>query len=283
MPALYSLSASDFNDITQGSNGGFKAGPGYDEVTGIGTPIANRLVPDLLAYGTASQMVVTNQPPASVIAGDTFGLVVSFEDAEGGVDPEFSGSVTLSLATNPGGSKLGGTLTVTASHGEAVFDGLSLNNPANGYVFNIKSSGFTTVQTTSVNVIANPTPDTGTFYPVGTDASLRAVINAADSNTYVNNTIVLSVGTYVLTDQSQGNVLIENTSGLPSKTLSIMGAGESNTVIQPGVFPWQDRLFEIVNTGSASLSVVFQNLAIKGGNATGGGILGGISALGGVS
>ena len=93
----------------------------------------------------------------------------------------------------------------------------------------------------------------------------------------MNNTIVLSVGTYVLTDQSQGNVLIENTSGLPSKTLSIMGAGESNTVIQPGVFPWQDRLFEIVNTGSASLSVVFQNLAIKGGNATGGGILGGIS------
>ena len=88
-------------------------------------------------------MAVTNQPPESVIAGDTFGLVVSFEDAEGGMDPEFSGTVTLSLATNPGGSKLSGTLSVTASHGEAVFDGLTLNNPANGYAFKISSMGFT--------------------------------------------------------------------------------------------------------------------------------------------
>ena len=32
------LPASDFHDITSGSNGGFNAGPGYDEVTGLGTP-----------------------------------------------------------------------------------------------------------------------------------------------------------------------------------------------------------------------------------------------------
>ncbi len=50
-----SLPASDFHDITKGSNGGFKAGPGYDEVTGLGTPKANLLaVPGLVAYGTAT-------------------------------------------------------------------------------------------------------------------------------------------------------------------------------------------------------------------------------------
>ena len=74
--------------------------------------------------------------------------------------------------------------------------------------------------------------------------------------------------------------MIKNTSGLPSKTISIVGAGESSTVIQPGVYPWTSRLFEVVNTGSAGLSVVFENLAITGGNATGGGVLGGKSALG---
>ncbi len=43
---LYSLPATDFNDITSGSNGN-PAGPGYDMATGLGTPIANLLVPAL--------------------------------------------------------------------------------------------------------------------------------------------------------------------------------------------------------------------------------------------
>jgi hypothetical protein len=50
LEALYSLPASDFHDITTGYNG-FNAGPGYDFVTGRGTPIANTLIPDLVSYG----------------------------------------------------------------------------------------------------------------------------------------------------------------------------------------------------------------------------------------
>jgi hypothetical protein len=46
--ALYGLSRSDFHDITSGSNG-YSAGPGYDLVTGLGSPVADRLVPDLAA------------------------------------------------------------------------------------------------------------------------------------------------------------------------------------------------------------------------------------------
>ena len=46
LPRLYSLNSADFHDITSGNNG-LPAGPGYDLVTGIGTPIANKLVPDL--------------------------------------------------------------------------------------------------------------------------------------------------------------------------------------------------------------------------------------------
>ena len=48
LPALYSLPASNFHDITSGSNGGFSAIAGYDLVTGRGTPIANTLVPALV-------------------------------------------------------------------------------------------------------------------------------------------------------------------------------------------------------------------------------------------
>ena len=50
LPALYGLPSHDFRDITSGWNGGFTAGPGYDEVTGLGSPVANLLVPALIAY-----------------------------------------------------------------------------------------------------------------------------------------------------------------------------------------------------------------------------------------
>jgi hypothetical protein len=44
---------SDFHDITQGQNGPCqvicKAQPGYDYVTGLGSPQANDLIPDLVS------------------------------------------------------------------------------------------------------------------------------------------------------------------------------------------------------------------------------------------
>jgi kumamolisin len=43
-PALYGQSAAGFHDITQGSNGTFKAGPGWDANTGIGTPDGKQLL-----------------------------------------------------------------------------------------------------------------------------------------------------------------------------------------------------------------------------------------------
>ncbi|MBV8609494.1 MAG: S53 family peptidase [Singulisphaera sp.] len=55
LPALYELYSdpakysSDFHDITSGYNV-YPAGIGYDLVTGIGTPIANQLVPDLARF-----------------------------------------------------------------------------------------------------------------------------------------------------------------------------------------------------------------------------------------
>jgi hypothetical protein len=281
LPALYATSSNDFHDITKGSNGGFNAGPGYDEVTGLGSPVANLLVPDLITYGTASQIVITAQPPSSVIAADSFGVVVSAEDANGHVDPGFNGTVTLSLANNPGGSTLKGTLTVNASDGQAVFDGLTLNKPANGYTLKATTAGFPAVTSNPFNVTTNTTPWQGTFYPVPTDASLRAAINQADSNGFANNVLVLTTSTYVLTDLTSGAFQIQNTSSLPSKTLTIIGQGQANTIIAPRLSTWQDRIFEIVGTSGAGVSVVFENLSIAGGNARDGGVLGGSAALGG--
>ena len=58
--ALYSLPQSDYNAITSGSNG-YTANAGYNLVTGLGTPVANLMVPDLIAY----------QGPGTTYAGPT--------------------------------------------------------------------------------------------------------------------------------------------------------------------------------------------------------------------
>ncbi len=280
LTALYSLPASDFHDILYGSNGGYSAGPGYDEVTGLGSPNGSLLVPSLVAYQTSNQMVITAQPPGSAIAGDSFGLEVAAEDNLGYIDPAYTGTLSLSLTSNPGNVTFA-TMTSAASNGVAVFDGIELGTVANGYEFQVTSPDFPSITTDPVNIIANPTPWAGTFYPVPTDSSLRSAISEADSDDFAANTIELGASTYVLTDTTEGQVLIENTSQLANKSVAFVGQGAGSTIIEPGVSPWNDRLFEVSATGSQTISVVFQGLTIEGGNAIGGGTLGGSAALGG--
>lgn len=69
LPALYGLPSADFNDITTGSNG-YAAGPGYDLATGIGTPVANLLVPDLANYQAVPE------PSTAVLLGIA-GIIVA--------------------------------------------------------------------------------------------------------------------------------------------------------------------------------------------------------------
>jgi subtilase family serine protease len=80
LEALYSLPSSDFHDITSGYNG-FSAGPGYDYVTGRGSPIANLLVPALVSYGQADPLVVLTQPRTKVTVSRSFRLSVAVDAA----------------------------------------------------------------------------------------------------------------------------------------------------------------------------------------------------------
>ncbi|HZW29304.1 MAG TPA: choice-of-anchor Q domain-containing protein [Isosphaeraceae bacterium] len=281
LPALYGLPYTDFHDVNSGTNFGFRASSGYDLVTGLGSPKANLLVPDLTAYGMADQAEVTTDPPARVIAGDGFGFTVSAVDPFGNLDTQFNGTATLSLSQGPSGGSFA-PVTVPVQNGVAVFDNLSLGQVGNGYQFQVIINSLTPVLTPTFDVISDPTPGSGTFYPAPTDASLRAAIAAADSNSSASNTIVLSAGTYALTNTSLGQLVVENASDLSSKTLTIVGQGMGQTVIEPVTAQgWKDRIFEVISTPFAQMTVIFQDLTIAGGFATGGGILGGAAALGG--
>ncbi len=55
-PAIYAAkAASAFNDITQGNNGAFSAGPGWDACSGLGSPIAGKLIPLLAPAGATAK------------------------------------------------------------------------------------------------------------------------------------------------------------------------------------------------------------------------------------
>jgi hypothetical protein len=100
----------------------------------------------------SAQLTVTQQPPASGTAGSPFGLTVQAEDSSGHLLSSFNGTVTVALASNPGGSTLGGTLSVMASYGVAAFSGLTLTKAASGYTLQASSSGLSSVITSAVTV-----------------------------------------------------------------------------------------------------------------------------------
>ena len=63
LPALYGIADSDiatygsydwvdYHDITTGRAGSYSAGPGYDYVTGLGSPVADGLIPDIISWFT---------------------------------------------------------------------------------------------------------------------------------------------------------------------------------------------------------------------------------------
>jgi hypothetical protein len=168
LPALYSLAsnpttyAQDFHDIVNGNNGD-SAEVGYDLASGLGTPIANMLVPALAAYGLAvpSQFSIKTEPPATVAVNGTFGLTVQVEDSQG--NPVNSGSVTVGLANNPGNATLGGKTNEPVVDGLATFTNLFLTEPGNGYTLIITDSNVAGTQTTTAIDVTGTNKQTATL------------------------------------------------------------------------------------------------------------------------
>jgi hypothetical protein len=196
---LYDLPASDFHKITKLTNGTldtqYVTGSGYYTETGLGSPVADRLVRHLSAYGFANRMVITS-PSQNVLPGAAFSIAVSAVDSYGDVDTSFNGAVTISLANNPGGSALGGTLTATAIKGVATFSGLTLNHEGRGYTLLAQSS----IKGSSVSVMAtafdvlnpvtslNPVMSFATYLGGDNSESIEGVAVDASGSIYVAGT-----------------------------------------------------------------------------------------------
>jgi subtilase family serine protease len=134
LPAIYALPARDFHDVTGGFNG-YVATPGYDLSTGRGSPVANLLVVDLVAFGAAAPPVVIMPVGPSASTGARLGLtfaatttpvptlglttaavstpavvIAAVPPAASLPAQSFSTGLTTSLSTSTGGSLTTGAL-----------------------------------------------------------------------------------------------------------------------------------------------------------------------------
>ena len=103
---------------------------------------------------TASQLVVTAQPPNPATAGNPFAVDVAAEDLNGNIDTTFTGNVTLSLGNGPDGASLGGTVQVAAVNGIAHFSNLTLDRAGDGYRLDASADGLDDASTDSFAVQA---------------------------------------------------------------------------------------------------------------------------------
>ncbi|MCU1312259.1 MAG: Peptidase propeptide [Acidobacteriaceae bacterium] len=220
-PTLYSIASSSptaFHDITTGSNivpctagsagcgssgtFGYSAGPGYDQVTGLGTPDANLLAAAFVssAAGGGSALIATNTvlttsvPAPTPTASITYTATVTPTTGSGtpggsvqfAVDGANSGSpVTLAsgVATLTTSFAAVGSHTITATYSGsttyATSAGTLASNVANLGGFTLSATALTVKQGSSGTSTITTTPSGGFTGAVNFTASAPATLTNA--------------------------------------------------------------------------------------------------------
>jgi len=113
LAAVYTMPSTDFHKILGDANGSSTIGLSnaalYNEVTGLGTPIANLLVPDLVTYsGVLATPILQQVTTGSILLG-------SFSVAGVGAGP-YSGSVNWGDGTNDTSGEANSPLSITVAN-----------------------------------------------------------------------------------------------------------------------------------------------------------------------
>lgn len=179
-----------------------RTGVGYTltaAATGLttGTSAAFNVTP-----GAATSLAFFTNPPNVVTAGAviTPSVKVGVRDSYGNTVTGSTASITLSLTTNPGGSTLGGTLTVNAVDGVATFPDLTLNKSAFSYRLAAASTGLTSntsalfdVQAGAASKLAFTTQPANVAVGATFGTAVRVTVRDALDNTVTTPAVSLSI------------------------------------------------------------------------------------------
>ncbi len=134
----------------------------------------------------ATQLVImpgspATTPPTTVSPGQKFSVVVDAEDQYGNVNPNFTGMVSIAVAS--GSSTLGGTTPVAAVNGVATFNNLTLTQSSSPVTLQVTSVGVTpalTPATISISVSNPPTSNVAALPATTTTASFTVSWSGSD-------------------------------------------------------------------------------------------------------
>ncbi len=179
LPQLYGLPAADFHDITSGSNG-YPAGPGYDMVTGRGSPVVNKLIPDLAPYEGPMLTVASTHIGTfkQGDAGDTYTITVSNKGTAA-----TSGTVSLVDALPAG-------LMATAMSGAGWTVNLSTLTATRSDP--LATGGSYSPLTVTVNVAANAPPSVTNTVTVSGDGESNTASDVTSIVQAVEMTVAMS-------------------------------------------------------------------------------------------
>ncbi|MGH8427570.1 MAG: S53 family peptidase [Gammaproteobacteria bacterium] len=97
--------ASDFFDVTSGSNGAYSAGPGWDHPTGWGTPVAQNLIQDMIGGSTSCPQGYSEFDGS--IAAHQLKQITSYSAGAGQENAILTGPAGIQLGVRTGGKTYG--------------------------------------------------------------------------------------------------------------------------------------------------------------------------------
>jgi subtilase family serine protease len=214
LKALYAAPAADFHDITSGSTQYQSAGVGYDLATGIGTPVANLLIPYLATYGgSGSTGGGTTTAPAA--PGNFQASATSYNSASLSWSLSSGATGYYVYETVSGTTSLIATLSSTATSYSV--SGLSASTPYSFKVAAFNSAGSTS--TASINVTTPAAPVTVTV-PANVKATATSTTVAQVSWSGVTG----ATGYYVYEWNGSAAVLVAS---VGSSTTSVSVSGQT--------------------------------------------------------
>jgi kumamolisin len=217
--------ATDFNDITSGSNGAFSAGPGWNHPTGWGSVQATNLIAHLGGGGTTTVPAPTAQN----------GSVTTTENQA------VSGTLSASASGNPAltfqivAQPADGTVTITdASTGAFTYTPNSGFTGTDSFTFDASDSGGTSntaTETVTVNAPAVPAPtaQNGSVTTTENQAVSGTLSASASGNPALTFQIVAQPadGTVTITDASTGAFTYTPNSGFTGTDSFTFDASDS--------------------------------------------------------
>jgi hypothetical protein len=221
-------------------------GPGYQLIatSSDSTPLVVESAPFDITAGTPTQLVF-NPSPSDSTGGVAFPTqpVVEVRDAGGYLVTNYTGSVTVTIGTNPGSGALAGTTSVQVSSGKAIFSNLSIDKPGAGYTLKASSgalSGTSAPFKITVGSVAklvfNPSPSNA---QAGTTFPTQPIVEAQDAGGNLvpsfNGTVTLAIGNNPGGGTLSGTVMATAVGGVTTFTgLSIDKAGVGYTLTATG-------------------------------------------------